>query len=151
MIAKVEEKNANFVSWVGRPLLWAYIANKRADAVTASDGKGMFLFNVLRSMQEDQGLKRTEAGTLQGYPFHKSTQVSNTRTRGSGTTNNSYLLGGDFSDYIIALSGAVEFAATNVGDTPFQQDQTWLRAILAHDGAPRREASFILCDNLLTS
>ena len=148
MVAKVEEKNAQFKTWVGRPLLWAYIANKRADAITAADGKGQFLFNVLRGMEDGRNVDRMTAGVLQGYPFVKSTQVSNARVRGSGSTF-SYLLGGDFSDYMIAISPTVEFAMATQGDTAFAADQTWLRAILPHDGAPRREASFVLCDQLL--
>ena len=149
MIAEVEEKNATFVSWVSRPLLWAYLANRRADAITAGDNKGPFVFNLIRELGDDMNVRRTAPSKLNGYPFYKSTQVSGVRTRGSATTNNTYLLGGDFSDYMIAISPTVEFATTQQGDTAFQQDQTWLRAILPHDGAPRREASFVLLDNLL--
>lgn len=151
MIAKVEEKNAVFKSWIMRPLMWTYIVNRRADAVTAGDGKGGFVFNVWRELAEGMNIERMKVGNLAGYPVHKSTQISNTRTRGSGTTNNTYILGGDFSDYMLALSPTVEFAMTQVGDTPFANDQTWLRAILPHDGAPRREASFVFSDNLLFS
>jgi HK97 family phage major capsid protein len=150
MISKVEEKNAEFKSWILRPALWAYIANKRADAVTAGDGKGMFLFNLLRDVGTDHNLSRLSGGTLQGYPVVKSTQISNVRTRGSGAVF-TYLLGGDFSDYMLAISPTMEFAATQQGDTAFQQDQTWIRAIMAHDGAPRREASFVWTDALLTA
>lgn len=149
IIAKVEEQNAVFKSFVMRPLLYSYIYNRRADAVNAGDGKGAYLFNVWREMGLNAGLDREGTGNLAGYPVFKTTNISKTRTRGSGTTNNTYLLGGDFSDYMIAMSPVVEFAMTQMGDTPFTQDQTWLRAILHYDGAPRREASFILCDNLL--
>lgn len=146
MIAKVEEKNAEFKTWIMRPLMWAYIANKRADAVTAGDGKGPFMFNVWRQFEDATG----SAMALSGYPIVKSTQVSNARTRGSGSTF-TYILGGDFSDYLMAIAPTIEFAMTTQGDTSFAQDQTWLRAILPHDGAVRREASFVLCDQLLMS
>lgn len=149
MIAKVEEKNAVFKSWVMRPLLWAYIANRRTDAVSAGDGKGPFLFNVWRELADNLNVDRNSVATLAGYPVYKSTQLSNTRTRGSGSTF-TYMLGGDFSDYVVAMSPTIEFAMTQQGDTAFQNDQTWLRAILAHDGAPRHEASFVLCDQLLS-
>lgn len=151
IIAKVEEQNATFKSWVMRPLMWAYLVNRRADAVTAADGKGPFMFNVWRDIAQDMNVSRLMAGVLAGYPVYKSTQISNTRTRGSGSTNNTYILGGDFSDYVLAISPTMEFAMTQQGDTAFQNDQTWLRAILPHDGAPKREASFVLVDNLLYS
>lgn len=149
IIAKVEEKNAQFKSWVMRPLMWSWITNRRADAVSANDAKGPFMFNVWRGHRDGMDLTREVPGVLSGYPVYKSTQLSNTRTRGNGTTNNTYILGGDFADYIIAVSPTIEFAQTQFSDTAFQNDQTWLRAILPHDGAPRREASFILCDQLL--
>lgn len=151
MIAKVEEKNATFKAWVMRPLMWAYLVNRRSDAVTAGDGKGQFMFNAWRDLAQDMGVTRTGAGSLAGYPVFKSTQLSNTRTRGSGTTNNTYIIAGDFSDYLIAMSPTVEFAMANQTTEAFTQDQTWLRAILPHDGGPRREASFLLADNLLFS
>lgn len=151
MIAKVEERNATFKAFVMRPLLWAYLVNRRADAVTAGDGKGHFMFNVWRDLAQDMNVTRMKAGNLAGYPVYKSTQVSNTRTRGSGSTNNSYIVCGDFADYVLALSPTVEFALANQTTEAFTYDQTWLRAILMHDGGPRREASFLLTDNLLIS
>lgn len=149
MIAKVEDVNAVFKSWIMRPLLWSYLVNKRADAVSAGDSKGLFLFNTFRGRSDAMDLARDEGATLEGYPVYKSTQLSKTRTRGTGATNNTYLLGGDFADYVIAMSPTVEFALSQQGDSPFTYDQTWIRAILVHDGGPRHEASFILCDQLL--
>lgn len=149
MIATVEEQNAIFRAWVMRPSEFAYIVNRRADAVTTGDGKGPYMFNVWREVGERFDLERTQVGNLSGYPVHKSTQMSNTRTRGSGTTNNTYILGGDFTDYIVAVAPTIEFAMTQQGDTAFQNDQTWLRAILPHDGAPRHEAAYVFADNLL--
>lgn len=149
IIAQVEAENAVFRAFVSHPLEYAYITNRRADAVSAGDNKGPWMFNILREMSTSQELERTAVGNLSGYPFHKSTQISKVRTRGSGTTNNTYILGGDFSDYVLAVAPTIEFALTQQGDTPFQNDQTWIRAILPHDGAPRHEASFVLVDNLL--
>lgn len=149
MIATVEEQNAKFNCWVMRPLMWTYIQNRRADAVTSGDGKGAYLFNWMRDMAYNPQVDRDTKPTLSGYTVHKSTQVSATRTRGSGTTNNTYILAGDFQDYIVALSPTIEFATTIMGDTAFTNDQTWIRAILNHDGMPRHEESFILADQLI--
>lgn len=148
-IATVEEANAVFRAWIMRPLMFSYIVNRRADAVTAGDSKGLFMFNVVRDLQADMGVERTSVGNLSGYAAHKSTQIAKDRTRGTGTTNNTYILGGDFTDYVIAVAPTIEFALTQQGDMPFQNDQTWIRAILPHDGAPRHEASFVMIDQLL--
>jgi HK97 family phage major capsid protein len=147
MIAKVEEQNAQFKSFLMRPLLYAAIANRRSDAVVANDAKGPFVFNMFRELNTNMDYSRTTPGNLYGNPVYKSTQISGSRTKGS-SSNLSYILGGDFSDYMIALSGAIEFQISTQGDTPFTTDQTWYRGIMYCDGAPRHEASFVICDNL---
>jgi hypothetical protein len=53
-----------------------------------------------------------------------------------------------WSDMLIGMFGAIEFASTNVGDTAFQFDQTWVRGILSCDVALRHEAAFGVLDNL---
>jgi HK97 family phage major capsid protein len=151
MIGNVEEKNATFRSFIMRPLLWATLVNRRADAVSAGDRQGPFMFNILRDPGMDLGVDRLKVGVLNGYPVYKSTQLSTTRTRGNGTTNNTYVLGGDFSDFLIAMGGALEFQVSTQGDTPFVADQTWFKGVMYYDGAPRHEASFCLMDNVLTN
>lgn len=151
LIAKVEEQNAEFKAFIMRPLLWASIVNARADAVSANDQKGPFLFNVWRDRGDSVDIKTPSVGYLGGYPVYKSTQLSTTHTRGSGTTNNTYIIAGDFEDYLIAMSAAIEFAVSTQGDTPFTSDQTWLRGVTYYDGGPRHEASFVYCDQLLQS
>ena len=150
MIGKVEEQNAQFKSFVMRPLMYAAIANRRADAVSANDNKGPFVFNMFRELNANIDFSRSTPGNLYGHPVFKSTQISAGRTKGSAS-NLSYVLGGDFADYLIAMSGAIEFQISTQGDTPFTTDQTWYRGIMYCDGAPRHEASFVMCDNLLVS
>lgn len=151
-IATVEEANAEFKSWICRPTLFADLSARRADAVSAGDEAGPFLFNIVRDLAMTSGAKRLEGGSLNGYPVYKSTNVSKNRTRGTGTTKNTYLLGGDFSDFLVAMSGAMEFAVSTQGmgaTGPFQNDQTVFRVISYYDGAVRREASFAMIDNVL--
>lgn len=149
MISEVEEKNAEFKAWVMRPSQYAKISNLRAGTAAVGDGGGRFMFDTGRELGAEWGdFSRMKVGSLNGYPVFKSTQVSNTRIKGSGT-NLTYILGGDFNDFMIAMSGAMEFAVSTEGDTPFTKDQTRFRGILHCDGAPRHEASFTLCDQLL--
>src|SRR5947208_4720534 len=66
-------------AWVMRKAMFAALMNRRADAVTGSDGKGPFLF------RGTQGSAPTPA-ELYGTRVVRSAQVSATRTKGSGTT-----------------------------------------------------------------
>jgi hypothetical protein len=69
------------------------------------------------------------------------------RSKGAAS-NLTYILGGMFSDVLLGMFGAIEFAATTLGDTPFVNDQTWVRGILSADVAIRHEAAIVLMDNL---
>lgn len=137
LIAAVEESNAEFEGWIMRPKTLYKTYQLRADAVTAGDHAGPFLFNLIREAQDDT------PATIAGYPVTKSTQVSMTQQKGSGT-NLTYILGGMWSDVLIGMFGAIEFAATTMGDTSFANDQTWVRGILSADIQVRHEAAFVL-------
>lgn len=147
MVATVEEQNASFKAFVMRPLLWSTFVTRRSDAVTAGDGKGPFVFSLIRNPQDGFNLTRLQVGNLLGYPVFKSTQFSTTRALGS-STNLTYAAGGDFTDYVVAMGGALEFQVSTQGDTPFTLDQTWFKGVMYYDGGPRHEASFVLCDTL---
>jgi HK97 family phage major capsid protein len=149
MIAKCEEQNADFKAWIGRPLMYSKLRNRRADAITAGDKKGPFLFDVWRSAEDDMNRGRGE-GRLEGYKFVKSTNVSNTRTKGSGV-DLTYILGGNFEDVVAAFSGVIEFLVSNAGDTMVANDQTWVRGINYCDLGLRHEASLVLCDQLVVA
>lgn len=151
MISEVEEQNLDFGCWVMRARMYAQLGNKRADAVAAGDGKGMFLFNVLRSGQQGTySAEQPGTGMLEGYPVLKSNQVSRLREKGAAT-NLTYILGGDFSKYLVAMSGVAEFMITNLGDTNFAQDRSSLRLIFWCDGVPTYQEAFVLCDDLVVA
>ncbi len=73
--------------------------------------------------------------------------MSQVQAKGTAT-NLTYILGGMWSDLLIGMFGAIEFAATTLGDTAFTNDQTWVRGILSADIQARHEVSFVLMDNL---
>ena len=141
MIAAVEEANAEFEGFVMRPKTLYKAFQLRADAVGQGDNAGPFLFNLIR-----EGNDKAFA-TIGGYPVTKSTQVSQNQSKGNAN-NLTYILGGMWSDMLIGMFGAIEFAATGLGDTPFVNDQTWVRGILSADVAVRHEAAFVLMSSL---
>jgi len=143
--AAVEESNVeNFEGWIMRPKTLYKYFQLRWDSVSQGDSAGGFLFSLIREAGE--GFKPM----LGGAPVTRSTQVSQNRSK--GTANNlTYILGGQFSQVLIGMFGAIEFSATQLGDTPFRNDQTWVKGILSADVQVRQEAALVLCDNLDTT
>ena len=144
MIAAVEESNAEFEGFIMRPKTLYKYYQLRADAVSQGDSQGPFLFSLIREASEGVN------ATLAGYPVTKSTQISQGITKGNAT-NLTYVIGGMWSDLLIGMFGAIEFAATTQGDTAFTYDQSWIRAILSADIAARHEAAFVLLSALDTT
>jgi HK97 family phage major capsid protein len=149
MIAAVYGKNAKFASWILRPELWGLIQSKRWDTITAGDGAGGFVWGLLQAASDKRDIELGASYHLGGHKMVQSTNVSNARTKGSGTAL-SYILGGDFPDYKVAMSGVVEISLATQGDAIFLADQTMVRAINYCDMAPAHEASFVFCDTLVT-
>ena len=143
MVAAVEESNAEFEGFVMRPKTLYKYYQLRADAASQGDGAGPFVFNLIR--EAGDGV----AATLAGFPVTKSTQVSQSISKGNAS-NLTYTIGGMWSDLLIGMFGAIEFAATTMGDTAFVQDQSWVRGILSADIAARHESAFVLLSNLNT-
>ena len=131
-------------AWVMRKAMFSALINRRADAVSASDAKGSFLFRDNRSLGADRPAE------LFGTKVVRSSQVSAARLKGT-STNLTYILLGYFPDWIISRLGVMEFLASGHGDTALQNDMTYLRGIQHIDAGPRNQASFVLCDQLLVA
>jgi HK97 family phage major capsid protein len=144
MEAKLPDAVDAPTAWVMRKQMFAALMNRRADAVSANDGKGPFLFRDGRSAAA------APPAELYGTRVVRSTQVSAGRTKGTGTAL-SYVLLGYFPDWIVARLGVMEFLASGHGDTALQNDMTYLRGIQHIDAGPRQPGSFVLCDQLLVA
>lgn len=143
-IAAVEEANAEFEGFIMRPKTLYRYYQLRWDAVAQGDRQGGFLLNLIR--EAGDGAKPV----LGGYPVTTSTQVSQSRSKGSAT-DLTYIVAGMWSDLLIGMFGAIEFAAMTQGDTAFTNDQTWIRGILTADIQARHDAAFVWMDNLLVT
>jgi HK97 family phage major capsid protein len=129
-------------AWVMRRTMFSALMNRRADATSAGDDAGPFLFNPMRNAADAPPME------LYGTKVVRSSQVSNTRTKG-GSSNLTYIVLGFFPDWIVARLGVMEFLASGLGDTALQNDQTYLRGIQHIDAGPRNAASFVVCDQLV--
>jgi len=150
MLSDVEEVDhdpeADGFAYVMRPKMWKNIRTRRSGLLDSTDAKvegiGEWLFDINRgAIQNGQPI------ALEGQPVVKSSQVSNTHVKGSGT-NLTYVLAGVFRHWLIANAGVMEFAMSTQGDTDFTNDQSSLRAIRHVDAAPRYENAFVLTDSI---
>jgi len=144
MNAQLPDAVTSPTAWVMRKDMHAALMNRRADAVSAADAAGPFLFQPMRSGADAPPME------LYGTKVVRSGQVSNTRTKGSGT-DLTYILLGYFPDWIVARLGVMEFLASGLGDTAIVNDQTYLRGIQHIDAGPRHAASFVICDQLVVA
>ena len=147
MAAAVLDDNfdTSSAAYVMRPEVFVGMYNKRAAAVSSADGEGPFLFATNRG-QIENGLPPR----LFGHPVYTSTQVANDRAKGAAT-DLTYVLYGVFSEWLIARAGVLEFATSTQGDTPFANDQTWVRAIMSMDAGARHPKAFCVIKDLLNS
>ena len=141
LLTFLEEANANSESatFIMRPAKRRHIFGKRADAVSAADSAGPFL-GIPTIGQRPR--------TWYEQPVLPTTQITNNRAKGSGI-DLTYIVAGDWTDYLLAVMGALEITFNPYDSTLFQQDATRVRAIQQVDGAPRHEHSFALMDFLL--
>ncbi len=137
-----DEVEAN--AWIGRRDFWGAVLNRRADAVSANDEKGQFLFSQFRDAA------MAKPSMLNGSPLVRSSQVSATRVKGTGT-DLTYTINGNFQEWLVGRFGVAEFAVSDQGDTVFANYQTMLRMIQFIDAGARHPASFVLYDQLLRS
>lgn len=144
MEAKLPDSVDTPTAWVMRKTMYAALMNRRADAVSANDGKGSFLF------RNAPMTAMNPPAELAGTRVVRSSQVASNRVKGSGT-NLTYVILGAFPDWIVARMGVMEFLASGHGDTALQNDQTILRGIQHIDAGPRHAASFVFCDQLLAA
>ena len=131
-IAAIEENNATATGWIMRPQMCYAFFQSRSTTYSGANGTGQFMFDLIRTAADGM------TPVLAGLPVTKSAQVSKTL----GTGNQTYILCGQWDDYLMGLFGAIEFTQTDAGYTMLSSDQVAIRAILTCDGGPRHPGAF---------
>lgn len=148
MAAQIEDRNFDLAGWkwIMRPRFWGNIASFRASsgAVTTADQLGLFVQDLTRKLGDGA------APNWCGYPVVRSSQLPNNLTKGSGTTLTE-IWGGIWSEFLMGMYGAVEFAQSVQGDSEFTNDQTRIRGILHCDAVPRYAGAFAKCTSLINT
>ena len=142
MIGKVDSVNGivndSSFAFILRPELWWNVVGKRADAVSAGDQQGSFIQMTL----DPNG---NPSYRIAGKRVITSNQIAADRVK-AGSSVLTRVLGGDFSQWIIAMAAALEIDQNRYSDTAYTKDQTDVRAILQVDMGPRHEESFVSMD-----
>lgn len=146
LAAEIEENEIDISNFtlVMRPKMRQALANRRADAVTANDGKGPFVFLDM-AVNATMGNRQT----VRGYRTVTSTQVPNNLSKGSSGATLTQIIGGVFQHAIIGRHGVMEFATATQGTNEFTRDETLLRAIEYVDFMPRYEEAFGMITSLI--
>ena len=107
------------------------------------------LVSSLRKAKDSQNRYLWEPGvpsmnvppSIEGIPYKTTTQLSIAQTQGTATTATT-VVAGQWDQMIIFERGGVQLMASNVAGAAFQNDQTFVRAILRRDMKLRHPLAF---------
>jgi HK97 family phage major capsid protein len=139
LIAQMAGANAHVdrgVAVLMRPELLSLIGTSRDDNNTFAFGAA---FN-----------NTAQGSTLWGYPVTTSTNISNTRRKGSGTAL-TYVLVVVPSEIMVGTTGVMDFAMTDSDASKFQQGIKTVRAMTYLDMGVRHESGVGLIDTVLNT
>ena len=147
MIVDVQDRNYDVDTdgwaWIMRAPMWEELSTRRAVMYSGGAETGPYLFPT----QAADLSKGINYDTLRGWPVIKSGQISNTLTKGSGTTL-SYVVGGVWRNCLRGRVGVIEFAMATQGDSLFPNYLSQLRAIDFVDFLYRYETCFSIADQI---
>ncbi len=127
------------------PRMWSRLTHRRADAVSASDAAGPYVFRT--TFANAVGGMSTPH-MLEGWPVILSTNVPQDRLEGSATTL-TMILAGIGPSWIIGRAGVIEFDMTDSDASKFASGINTMRAIMFIDAGPEHEDEFGFTDQLL--
>ncbi len=124
----IETLNGKYASWVMHP-------RSKNTLRQLKDAEGRYIWmqgNVLKE----------EPDILLGLPCYYTTQIPTNLTFG-GLVNTSYIILGDWADYVIIQKRAgIEMTPSSEAGDAFEHNQTWFRAVRRVDGGPRYVQDF---------
>lgn len=147
MIAEINEQDVPTPSptFVTRPRLAARIQMRRAAAVESMDAEGPL---VALDMAMNGMLGGGRQKSIGGYNLVKSTKMRGNLTKGSGT-GLSEILAGQFTEFVLATLGAMEFSMTDSHGDNFLSGVKTIMAVIYADGQARRGNAFARCGELI--
>lgn len=135
MVLKAKKHQQGNVAFIFNTDMETELLKLRADAVSANDRAGMFLFGG--------GLNEGVPSKLAGFPWFVSDQIPSNLTVGSAT-NCTEIYAGDFSEAIIARGAVGEILPNQSAETAYLQNETWFRLVLGVDFGLRHPEVFVV-------
>jgi HK97 family phage major capsid protein len=135
LISKLEQANADLgdMGWVFHPILWNWLRQLK-------DGNGRYILSMDAMARNVTTQARPAVkGTLLGYPFATTTQLS---TALGTNSNQTPCIFGNWNDLIWGEWFGLELQASDVTSQAFEKNQTYIRAILEMDLVVRHGPSF---------
>jgi HK97 family phage major capsid protein len=129
-------------TWVMTTQLLATMESTRADAITAADHQGPFVFPITRSPGDYLNPQLSGGKVI-------ASRLVPSATLGTGTVYP--VICGKFDDYIMAQAGVGLLDTNTQGDAYWTTNLQGLRLIEFLDAAPRQESSFVFADSVLAS
>ena len=126
----VELYNGIVDGWISHPRLKNTLRKLK-------DFNGQYIF---ADMKTTLGGDKTYA-SISGIPFLPSTQVAITAMPATGE---SYLVGGQWSNFIIGEKPGIRIESTDTGGDAFTADQVWIKAVRRVDCALRHPKTFVV-------
>lgn len=114
----------------------AFVAHPKIEYAlrTLKDSNGAYLFRP--SLSEDPG----KVPSVAGVPVHYTSQIPTTNRPGS---NETYMIGGQWSNFIIGQKGDIRIETTTQGANAFEKDQVVIKAVRFVDCALRHPETFV--------
>jgi len=129
-IYAIEANNGMVTGWASHPRL-------KQTLRTLKDSNGQYLFADGKTILGGDA----SFSTISGIPFLPTTQVPITLRPGSGE---SYLVGGQWSNFIIGEKPGIRIESTMTGGDSFTADQVWIKAVRRVDCALRHPETFVV-------
>ena len=128
---QVESNNGVVTGWVANPIIKSQLRQLK-------DGNGNYIYKEITTSGEGN---ISVMESLYGLPIKFTNQIPRT---GRPDTNESYLIGGNWSEFAIASKGTIRLEVSREADTAFAADQTWIKAVERCDSAPLQPKQFVV-------
>jgi HK97 family phage major capsid protein len=132
---QIEAQNGALNGWVANPRL-------KNSLKKLKDSQGRYLWSDGRTIA---GNNKAEMNSLQGYPLAVTTQVPITLRPAA---SESYLIGGDWTNFLIGEDPGFELETTTTGGDAFVNHQMWIKLVRYVDCVLRHPETFAVVSGI---
>lgn len=142
-IARLEASNVE----LDNTTAWLFHPTEKQSLRKIKDGAGQLIWTDSTVIPQIAGGMANSL--LLGYNWIANTNVLRGQGGNAATEGDIFL--GRWSDLIVGMRNDIEISVSDTAGTAFQNDQTWIRAIMRMDVAVKHPESFEILTDVLTS